>query len=158
MEENQVNVGGTILTLQAVKKGPLEQLILQIGGTKVIENPKQLLAMKGSDQTKAMAAFDRMLTYCCGWGVVDSPPDEATELLQALGLATDGEHVTRANWIRYELAEGYDDLLPVFTGVMTLTLAQKKEEPGNGTSEKDEEIAALKAELARLKKPDEDEQ
>ena len=85
-----------VLELQAVNQQALLDIILEMGGIEAIAaeqfNPQSI---------KVLSAGNRALTYCLGWGVKNTPPQEALDTLEALGKPTHLPEIARANWLRY---------------------------------------------------------
>ena len=102
------------LELQAVNQQALLDIILDIGGIEA------LTTQQYSDMGKALNGSNRMLTYCLGWGVVNDPPPDAIETLDALGKPTHIKELARANWLRY-LALDNEESAELIAEVVKLT-------------------------------------
>lgn len=85
-----------VLELCAVNQQALLDIILDMGGLEAVSAGNFT-----GDNGKAIAASNRMLTYCMGWGVTNDPPAEALETLSALGKPVHLPQIARANWLRY---------------------------------------------------------
>ena len=103
-----------VLELQPVNQQALLDIIVDLGGVEAVTTQNY------ADIPKAIAASNRMLTYCFGWGVANDPPAEALETLVALGKPVHLAPIARANWLRY-LALDNDEASAIVTAVMKLT-------------------------------------
>ena len=92
--------GINYLKLKKVKTGPLQSIIMKIGGPEYVNNPEKIKSLTGKRQWDAIQAVDQLFNYCAGWGVDADPPLEDNELLIALGADLTQAHLTRALWIR----------------------------------------------------------
>ena len=120
---------GTVLHLRPVKWTALWHILRQIGGTKLLDNPDELMKLEGADALKAADTTERLFNYCAGWGVTDDPPQGAVEELEAMGLADlDKPHLARANWLRF-IALADDDEISSLIGAV-LALSAKQEQAG----------------------------
>lgn len=94
MELNTKRAG--VLTIVPVNQQALLDIIVDMGGIEAAASPETAITNE-----KAIPASNRMITYCAGWGVADTPPASAIETLEALGKPTNLENIARANWLRY---------------------------------------------------------
>jgi len=103
------------LTLCAVNQQAILDLLIEMGGVERFDkgefNPRD---------PQTIVASNRLLTYTLGWGVVNTPPPEALEMLAALGKPTHLAPIARAHWLRY-LALDETELTAVVAEVMRLT-------------------------------------
>ena len=104
-----------MLELQPVNQQALLDIILDMGGMEAIA-----AGSVSADNYKAFAAGNRAMTYCLGWGVMNEPPLEALETLEALCKPTNLPEIARANWLRY-LVLTNQEATDIVAAVMKLT-------------------------------------
>lgn len=139
---------GVTLHLQPVKRMVLQNILAEFGDVgSLMNNPALLRHLTGGQQMKALAATEKLFTYCAGWGVANEPPAESDEeLLSVLSGGGDGPHVRRANWVRYVLVNGQGEMGELIGAVMALSF---QEEPA--VDEKERRIRELEAQLNAMK-------
>lgn len=116
---------GTVLQLKPVSQSILQELIQElaklIGEDPTVE-PEAIYDIQDvDDQLKALALVQKLMTYCAGWGVVNSPNGQQSELQELLGATADKPYQRRAMWVLHELCSTDAERSAVMSAVMTLT-------------------------------------
>jgi len=110
-----------VLELQPVNQQALLDILIEMGGA------ENLVAGEfDATDPKLITASNRALTYCLGWGVLTTPPDDALETLVALGKPTHLPEITRAAWLRY-LALDDTEIQDVVAAVMKLSFGGEED-------------------------------
>lgn len=115
---------GRILKLKKIKTGPIQSLILKIGGPEFINHPERIGELKGKKQWRAINAVGQLFDYCAGWGVDEKPDEDALELLEALGADLEKPHLTRSLWLRSVLFDNENEAGLLIAAVMAYAYSE----------------------------------
>lgn len=125
---------GTRLTCRPVRKLPVQDLLFKLGVTgKLVEGASAsdiqaaLTKVNTAEQVDQAKAAMALFNYVMAYGVVDDPPVEAVEELQALGVAPTNANALRATWLNYLVLEDSEEAGLLSGVIMALTF--KGDEP-----------------------------
>jgi hypothetical protein len=76
------------------------QRVMEFIETGVDATSEQILELFGDDIGIMAEVGEQLFTYCAGWGVTESPPRDADELLEMLGILVGKTRLRRASWVR----------------------------------------------------------
>jgi len=123
---------GTELWLCPVSQVTLEQIIADLGGyalqSRLAALPEaevraHFAAYTPEELAAYLAAQQRQLYYCLGWGVVNDPDPAAGAALALLEKSSPHPHIQRLNWLLYVAGLTRQDKARLIGAIMALTYA-----------------------------------
>lgn len=114
-----------MLTLQRVNSQALLDFLVGMGLSEY-QNADDVPEYVEFNKSEEIEQGNAMLTYCLGWGVLESPDASALATLKILKKETGLPEIARANWLRYlVLDEG--EMSEVVNHIMTISLTKETE-------------------------------
>ena len=119
-----------VLTVKPVSQVAIDVLIGEQGGYAEMARLAAMSSAELSAYFKTLsydeikrrdAAQLKEMRYIFGWGVVDTPPPEALDILTALDCNSDIPQIQRANWLIYAAELSRADKSLIIGAVMAVT-------------------------------------
>ncbi len=145
---------GRVLSIQRVNTAALETFITAFVselGVDPTKKPDDLLKLPPNKALRAGELMTQIMTYCAGWGVVDSPSGDS-EILELMGLNDGKPHLKRAAWVLNELCTTQQEKADLMAAVMSYAYLKDAVDANvEGEAERQQKIAELEVELDRMK-------
>ncbi len=145
---------GRVLEIKRVNTAALETFITAFVselGVDPTKEPGDLLKLPPEKALRAGELMTQIMTYCAGWGVVESPNGNS-EILELMGVDTEKPHLMRAAWVLNELCTTQQEKAELMAAVMSYAyLKDAADAASENEAESQEKIAELEAQLEKMK-------
>ena len=121
---------GLTLTAQPVSQIAIDAIYNELGGYAEMSRQAEMTSDELGDYIRALpyaerikreAAQHKQMVYLFGWGIAESPDDDAVAQLEALGCNSTIPQIQRANWLIYTAGLSRADKALIIGTIMTIT-------------------------------------